>query len=171
MPKIKILSAGYVSALRMYAPIVNPVIVPASAIGSMLREKHRVIEYNDKGKGVLLTLENYRDPHRFDEPKKEEPKVEKPVENPYGNDVSIDTDVAVFSGYTKNTSMITDMEPPKASTSAEVESSAKLTRAQRKALAKAKREEEAAKATAESTVATTETPAEEVAETSTEVIE
>ena len=180
MPKIKILDAGYVSALRMYAPIVNPVIVPASTIPSILRENHRVIEYNDRGKAVLLTAKNYSDPHRFDDPKKEEEKpVETPVTNPYGKEVSIDTEAPVFTGYTKNTVM--EMDPPKAAAATETAtaSGAKLTKAQKKAIARAKREEEAAKAASETAVTTDETPVEEtveasteeVTETSTEVIE
>ena len=171
MPKIKILDAGYVSALRMYAPIVNPVIGPASTIPSILRENHRVIEYNDRGKAVLLTAKNYSDPHRFDDPKKEEEKpVETPVTNPYGKEVSIDTEAPVFTGYTKNTVM--EMDPPKAAAATETAaaSGAKLTKAQKKAIARAKREEEAAKAAAETPVEET-ASTEEGTETSTEVIE
>lgn len=165
MPTIKILDAGFVNALKMYAPIVNPITVPTGTVRSIIREGHRVIEYNERGKGVVLTLENYMDPHRFDEPKKEEEKpVETPVTNPYGKDVSIDTEAAVFTGYTKNTAM--EMEPPKAPATAETateatsEYPAKLTKAQKKAIAKARREEEAAKAVEAAT-----------AEASTEVIE
>lgn len=152
MPKIKILSAGYVSALKMYAPIVNPVIVAPSAIPGILRERHKVIEYNANGKALLLTLDNYSDPHRFDEPKvetKEEQHEEVPAENPYGKEVEIDTEAAVFTGYTANTVM--EVEPPKVPAT----ETTKLTKAQRRALAKAKREEEAAKASEE-------TPAEEI---------
>ena len=166
MPKIKILSAGYVSALKMYAPIVNPVIVPSSSIPSILRERHKVIEYNSKGKALLLTMDNYSDPHRFDEPKvetqEEKPAADVPVENPYGNDVTIDTEAAVFTGYTANTVM--EVEPPKVPAT----ETTKLTKAQRRALAKAKREEEAAKA-AEEASATEEAPVTE--ETATEVSE
>ena len=165
MPKIKILDAGYVSALKMYAPIVNPVIVSSSAIPGILRENHKVIEYNDKGKAVLLTAKNYNDPNRFDEPKKEEAPAanvaETPVVNPYGNNVAIDTEAPVFTGYTKNTVM--EFDPPKAAAAAETvaESGTKLTKAQKKALAKAKREEEAAKAAAAAEVST-ETTVEDV---------
>lgn len=166
MPKIKILDAGYVGALKMYAPIVNPIIVPASSIHGILREGHKVVEYNDRGKGVVLTLSNFANPNRFDEPKTEEPAntvTDAPVENPYGKDVAIDTEAPVFTGYTKNS--VIEFDPPKAKvaadaatvtpvveeapvadTVAEPAPEVRLTKAQKKALAKAKREEEAAKA-------------------------
>ena len=168
MPRIKILDAGFVTAINMYAPIVNPIIVGANTLGRILNEGHRVVEYNEEGRGVVLTLDNYRDPNRFTTPKEiEAKKAAEPVSNPTIPTTEIDTQAAVFTGYTKNTVM--DLEPAKAPAAeatsiASTEEDAtkpvateepKLTKAQRKALAKAKREEEAAKAaeaTAEETV-------------------
>lgn len=156
MARIAILDAGFVSAINMYAPVVNPIIVSGNTVGKILREGHRVVEYNKNDKSILLTLDNYNDPHRFDDPveiAKQEAAI--PVVNAEVPNTEIDTQAATFTGYTKNTIM--DMEPAKAPASAEAETTTepKLTKAQRKALAKAKREEEAAKAVEVTTEDTT----------------